>query len=60
MKAIAVTPGVKHSARLVDTPAPQVSDGEVGVKVVRIGIDGTDVEIDQAEYGQAPRVKTFL
>jgi threonine dehydrogenase-like Zn-dependent dehydrogenase len=58
MKAIAVKPGVPNSAHLVEMPKPsldEVSDGRgVLVKVLRVGVDGTDKEINAAEYGAAP------
>lgn len=60
MKAVAVTPGVKNSARLVDVPTPEPGRGEFRVRVQRVGIDGTDVEIDSAEYGQAPPGEDYL
>lgn len=60
MKAVAVTPGKKHSARVIDVPAPRPGPHEVLVRVQRIGIDSTDVEIDRAEYGEAPAGSDFL
>jgi threonine dehydrogenase-like Zn-dependent dehydrogenase len=64
MKAIAVTPGVPDSVRLVEMPAPEVSDVEGGrgvlVRVLRVGVDGTDKEINAAEYGAAPEGSDFL
>src|ERR671926_835324 len=64
MKAIAVTPGVPDSVRLVEMPAPEVSDVASGrgvlVRVLRVGVDGTDKEINAAEYGAAPEGSDFL
>src|SRR5919112_1853872 len=64
MKAIAVTPGEPNSVRLVETPSPRVSDVPGGrgvlVRVLRVGVDGTDKEINAAEYGQAPPGFDFL
>lgn len=64
MKAIAVVPGVENSVHLVDTPKPSVRDIGGGrgvlVKVLRVGIDGTDKEINAAEYGAAPEGFDFL
>ena len=58
MKAIAVIPGKPDSVHLTDLPEPrldQVPDGRgVRVKVIRVGLDGTDKEINAAEYGAAP------
>ncbi len=64
MKAIAVTPGKPDSAHLAEMPAPKVSDIPNGrgvlVRVLRVGVDGTDKEINAAEYGAAPPGYDFL
>ena len=58
MKAISVFPGKPDSVHLADVPKPaldQVPNGRgVLVKVLRVGVDGTDKEINAAEYGAAP------
>ncbi|MBS1851538.1 MAG: glucose 1-dehydrogenase [Acidobacteria bacterium] len=58
MKAIGVFPGKPGSVHLAEAPAPtldQVPNGRgVLVKVLRVGVDGTDKEINAAEYGAAP------
>jgi threonine dehydrogenase-like Zn-dependent dehydrogenase len=58
MKAIAVLPGQPNSVHLADLPKPSVTDVPNGrgvlVKVLRVGVDGTDKEINAAEYGAAP------
>jgi len=58
MKAISVFPGKAGSVHLADAPKPsldQVANGRgVLVKVLRVGVDGTDKEINAAEYGAAP------
>jgi len=64
MKAIAVKPGVPNTVHLAELPAPGVSDVPNGrgvlVRVLRVGVDGTDKEINAAEYGQAPPGYDFL
>ncbi len=64
MKAIAVKPGVPNSVHLVDMPKPRISEVAEGrgvlVKVLRVGVDGTDKEINAAEYGAAPDGSDFL
>jgi threonine dehydrogenase-like Zn-dependent dehydrogenase len=64
MKAIAVTPGTPNSIHLQDVPKPtldQVADGRgVLVRVLRVGVDGTDKEINAAEYGAAPEGDDYL
>lgn len=64
MKAIAVRPGTPNSAHLATLPMPSLSDIPDGrgvlVKVLRVGVDGTDREINAAEYGTAPDGYDFL
>ena len=64
MKAIAVYPGKANSIHLADMLMPHVdavADGRgVLVKVLRVGVDGTDKEINAAEYGAAPDGADFL
>jgi threonine dehydrogenase-like Zn-dependent dehydrogenase len=64
MKAIAVHPGQPDSIHLRDIPEPQVTDIDDGrgvkVKVLRVGVDGTDKEINAAEYGAAPLGDDYL
>src|SRR5919205_651144 len=64
MKAIAVTPGKPNSIHLEDIPRPSVADVPGGkgvlVQVLRVGVDGTDKEINDAEYGAAPPGDDFL
>jgi glucose 1-dehydrogenase len=64
MKAIVVTPGTPNSVRLADVPMPSVADVPDGrgvlVKVLRVGVDATDREINAAEYGASPAGDSFL
>ena len=64
MKAIAVTPGTRNSIHLEEIPKPSVDDIPGGkgvlVQVLRVGVDGTDKEINDAEYGAAPPGDDFL
>ena len=64
MKAIAVIPGQPGSVHLADLARPSVDDVPGGkgvlVKVLRVGVDGTDREINAAEYGAAPDGYGFL
>lgn len=64
MKAIAVIPGRPGSVHLAELPKPKISDIPDGrgvlVKVLRVGIDGTDKEINAAEYGASPDGYDFL
>jgi len=64
MKAIAVHPGKPNSIHLRDVPQPSIDaipDGRgIRVQVLRVGVDGTDKEINAAEYGAAPPGDDFL
>jgi threonine dehydrogenase-like Zn-dependent dehydrogenase len=64
MKAIAVVPGRPNSVHLAELAKPSLSDVANGrgvlVKVLRVGVDGTDKEINAAEYGAAPDGYDFL
>lgn len=64
MKAIAVLPGKPNSVHLADLAKPSVNEIPNGrgvlVRVLRVGVDGTDKEINAAEYGAAPEGYEFL
>ncbi|HKG21181.1 MAG TPA: glucose 1-dehydrogenase [Blastocatellia bacterium] len=64
MKAIAVYPGKPGSVHLAELQAPSLSEIPNGrgvlVRVLRVGVDGTDKEINAAEYGEAPEGYDFL
>jgi glucose 1-dehydrogenase len=64
MKALAVRPGIKHSAHLVELPEPQLEDVPNGrgvlVRTLQVGVDATDAEINEALYGNAPQGYDFL
>ena len=54
MRAVAVAPGKANSIHLRTIPTPrldQMANGRgVLVRVLRVGVDGTDKEINAAEY----------
>jgi glucose 1-dehydrogenase len=64
MKAIAVIPGRPGSVHLAQLNRPSLDEIPGGrgvlVKVLRVGVDGTDKEISAAEYGAAPDGYDFL
>src|SRR5215470_16354126 len=64
MKAIVVIPGKPNSIHLRDVPKPQLDTVPGGrgvlVKLLRVGVDGTDKEINAAEYGAPPPGDDFL
>ena len=64
MKAIAVHPRTPNSIHLRDIEAPRAADITGGsgvlVQVLRVGVDGTDKEINEGAYGAAPPGDDFL
>ncbi len=64
MKALAVIPKQVNSVHLVEMDKPKVDDIADGrgvlVEVLRIGVCGTDREINNGEYGIAPEGSDFL
>ncbi len=54
MRALTVVPGRTGSGAVRDVPEPVPAEGEVLVDVVRVGLCGTDAEIQRGEYGRAP------
>jgi threonine dehydrogenase-like Zn-dependent dehydrogenase len=64
VKAIAVYPLQPGSIHLEDVPPPAVSDVAEGrgvrVEILRVGVDGTDKEINAGEYGAAPPGERYL
>ena len=64
MKAIAVRPGTPDSVHLAELPKPSVTDIADGrgvlVRVLKVGVDATDREINDALYGNAPAGFDFL
>src|SRR5689334_25189033 len=64
MKAIAVLPGKPNSVHLADLSKPSLNEIPNGrgvlVRLLRVGVDGTDKEINAAEYGRAPDGYDFL
>ncbi len=54
MKAVVVTPSKVNSVRMIEVAQPCPLHSEALLRVQKIGIDGTDLEINQGEYGEAP------
>lgn len=60
MKAIVVRPGEKESIHMRDMPDPVMSPDHVKVKMLRVGLCGTDAEINHGLYGKPPDGEEFL
>lgn len=54
MKALTVIPGKAGSAELTDVDEPALADGSVLAETIAVGVCGTDREIADGEYGEAP------
>jgi len=60
VRAIAVTPGVASSARLVEVAEPNLGPGQVLVRTLQVGICGTDAEINRGLIAEAPPGGDYL
>ncbi|HMC76226.1 MAG TPA: alcohol dehydrogenase catalytic domain-containing protein, partial [Vicinamibacterales bacterium] len=60
MKAIVVKPGEKDSIHMRDMPDPKMKPDQVTVKMIRVGLCGTDAEINHGLYGKPPEGDEFL
>ena len=64
IRAVAVHPGKADSMHVRDVPRPSVDDIPGGrgvlVNMIRVGLCGTDREINAAEFGEAPAGDDFL
>jgi threonine dehydrogenase-like Zn-dependent dehydrogenase len=64
VKAIAVIPGKPNSVHVAALEKPSIDEVPGGrgvlVEVLEVGVDGTDKEINLAEYGAAPPGYDFL
>lgn len=60
MQAVAVFPQ-ERKVRLIDHPAPNIeSPGQVKVRVLSVGVCGTDREITSFQYGTPPEGSEYL
>ena len=54
MLALTLEPGRKGTAELAKVPEPDPSEGAVLCRTIAVGVDGTDAEIVDGLYGEAP------
>lgn len=54
MQAVTIQPGTPTSDRLDEVDDPLRQDGQALVRVVAVGVDGTDDELVAGAYGEAP------
>ena len=60
MKAIIVTPGSKDSVQLTQLDPPRPKPNEALLRIKKLGIDGTDRDINAGFYGAPPDGGKFL
>jgi threonine dehydrogenase-like Zn-dependent dehydrogenase len=54
MQGLVTRPGTAHSTRVAEVPTVQASAGQVLLRVVEVGVCGTDREISEGVFGVAP------
>lgn len=54
MRAVAVRAGEAETAELIEVDDPVPDRDECLVRVLEVGVDGTDREIEEGAYGEAP------
>ena len=60
MRALTVTPGVKNSIKLAQIDRPIPSSSQALLRVREIGVCGTDMDLNQGFYGEAPPGSDYL
>src|SRR5437879_11675452 len=60
MQAIVVTPKQARSGRVEEVPTPRPGPAQVLVKTIEVGVCGTDLEILNGDYGEAPPGDDYL
>ena len=60
MMAGTIIPRKKGSFELKEVAVPEINADEVLVRVLKLGLDGTDREIGEGLYGQAPDGQSYL
>ena len=60
MKAVTVVPRSKGTLALRDVDKPSPGAGELLLKVRRVGVCGTDIDIIAGSYGEAPKDSGYL
>lgn len=60
MKAVTVIPGMKGSVQLSEIPRPVPKPNEALLRIMKLGIDGTDRDINAGSYGAPPEGEKSL
>jgi threonine dehydrogenase-like Zn-dependent dehydrogenase len=54
MRALVTRPGVAHSTHVADAPAAHAGPGQLLLRVIEVGVCGTDREISEGVFGVPP------
>jgi glucose 1-dehydrogenase len=60
MHGLVVQPGTAHSTRVADVPEAKAGPNEVLLRILEVGVCGTDREISEGLYGTAPAAEQTL
>ena len=60
MQALVATPGAPSSTHVAEVDEPVAGPGQVPVRVLEVGVCGTDREIDHGLFGVAPEQEETL
>jgi threonine dehydrogenase-like Zn-dependent dehydrogenase len=60
MQALVTRPGVAHSTRVDDVPAAHAGPGQLLLRVLEVGVCGTDREISEGVFGVPPESEPEL
>ncbi|MDX6455457.1 MAG: glucose 1-dehydrogenase [Gaiellaceae bacterium] len=60
MRALVTRPGVAHSTHVADVPAAHAGPGQLLLRVLEVGVCGTDREISEGVFGVPPESEVEL
>jgi threonine dehydrogenase-like Zn-dependent dehydrogenase len=60
MKALTVLPKKSSSLKLREVPEPELQNDDLLCEMLMVGICGTDIEISEGHYGEAPKGSEYL
>lgn len=59
MKSVVITED-SETPQVIETPEPEVSEGEVKVKTEKVGVDGTDLEVIEDVSERKPKGEDYM
>ncbi len=60
MRAVVVTPPEKMSVQLMEIHKPEPKENEALLRILKVGLDATDREINDGYYGEPPEGSPYL